>query len=115
MKLMALPVEEADMNGQQDLFGEIHEDELVKMAQKVAAERGYATYRDYNDYIWERIRREKPEGADIGRTHEKILLEIVEKLEARVWVSPPLAAGEERRFYPPGTELDQTNYLKLIE
>ena len=98
------------MIGERDLWGEIHEDEIVKIARKAADERGYAIYRDYNDYIEKRMRRLDPEPGNIGRTHEKIILKIKGILEARGW---GLSLTGERQFYPPGTDLDQTNQLKL--
>ena len=39
------------MRGQSDLFGEIHGDELVKIAEEAAKKRGYAVYKDFDEYM----------------------------------------------------------------
>jgi len=39
-------------------FGEIHEDEIVKIAQKVADEKGYAIYEGYEEYMKQRKRQD---------------------------------------------------------
>jgi len=103
------------MMGQPDLFGEIHEDEIIKIAWEAVAERGYATYRDYNDYIEEELRSLESEPANTGRAHEKILLEIKARLEAEGWTLCIERRGHgERQFYPPGQRPEE-NELKLIK
>ena len=39
------------MRGQQDLFGKIHKDEIVEIAQKAAEKRGYAIHSDFVEYM----------------------------------------------------------------
>ena len=39
------------MRGQADLLGEIHEDEIIKIAWQAVEKRGYAIYADYNEHM----------------------------------------------------------------
>jgi len=86
------------MRGQPDLFGEIREDEIVKIARKAAEERGYAIYADFNEYMGQKMaqRRLKPTG---GGWYHFI---IKEALEVAGWKCE--TAHRPTRFYPPGTE-----------
>jgi len=88
------------MRGQPDIFGEIHEDEIVKIAREAADERGYAIYDDYEEYMKQRMLREglKLSNWDIPN----IKFEIRGTLRAAGWVPSP--KHPETRFYPPGTE-----------
>ena len=95
------------MRGEPDLFGEIHEDEIVKIARKAAKKRGYAIYDDYYEYMWQLICQSPPKPVRAGRFFHYIRGTLLED----GWVHRPRHA--ETRFYPPGTDLDQTNQLKL--
>jgi len=88
------------MRGQRDLFGEIREDEIVKIARKAVEERGYAIYEDYEEYLKQRMLREglKLSNWDIP----EIKFEIRGTLLAAGWTSSP--GHPKTRFYPPGTE-----------
>ena len=91
-----------------DLFGEIHEEDLVKVARETAEKRGYAIYADFNEYMGQKMaqRRLKPTGG--GWYH----FTIKRALEATGWKRD--TAHRPTRFYPPGTELAD-NQLKLIK
>jgi len=97
------------MRGQPDLSGEIHEDEIVKIARKAADEREYAIYEDYEEYLWQRVLEE---GLNLANWDiPKIKIEIRGTLLEDEWIPSP--GHPETRFYPPGTDLDRTNRIKL--
>ena len=43
------------MRGEADFFGEIHEDELIKIAWEAALKRRYAIYADFNKYMGQKM------------------------------------------------------------
>jgi len=96
------------MTGQTDLFGEIHKDELVKIAQKAAEKRGYAIWTDFEEYI---ERRKREERLKLSGWHvREIRHEIKETLLAARWTASTV--HRQARFYPPGQWPDE-NQLKL--
>ena len=87
------------MRGQPDLFGEIHEDEIAKIACEAAEERGYAIYEDFNEFMKQLIcqgGRLKPSRAGRFLQHIKMTL------RTDGWI--PSQGHPETRFYPPSTE-----------
>ena len=86
------------MRGKADLFGEIHEDELIKIAWEAALKRGYAIYADYNEYMTQLICQGRLRPTDGGRFQFKIK----GTLKVADWICSP--RHPETRFYPPGTE-----------
>lgn len=93
------------MRGQPDLFGEIHEDEIVKIAWEAAEKRGYAIYDDDNEYMRPAIDQRRPAG--VGFSHLKIESKIKETLERNGWIHS--SGHPETRFNPPSTEKPKTN------
>ena len=87
------------MRGQADLFGEIHEDELVEIAREAAKKSGYVVYADYNEYMKQLICQGRLKPSRAGR----FLQHIRRTLLTDEWISSP--EHLETRFYPPGTEL----------
>lgn len=88
------------MTGRTDLFGEIHEDEIVKIAREAAEKRGYAIWTDFEEYIERRKREERLKLSGWGI--RQIKYEIKETLLAARWT--PSKVRREARLYPPGTE-----------
>ena len=86
------------MTGQPDLFGEIHEDELVKIAREAAEKRGYAIYADFEEYMEQKRIQKKLKFRSGGFYHFKIK----KPLEAAGWKCE--TTYRPTRFYPPGTE-----------
>lgn len=86
------------MSGQPGLIGEIHEDEIVKIARKAADERGYAIYRDFDEYM-EQKKVQKKLKFRRGGWH---YLEILNHLEDAGWKHIPGWSRDPARFYPPG-------------
>ena len=84
---------------QADLWGEIHEDEIVKIAWEAAEKRGYAVYKDYNEYTKQLISQGSLDPVRAGR----FLQDIRKTLLQHEWIPSP--GHPETRFYPPGTEL----------
>ncbi len=91
------------MRGQPDLFGEIPEDEIVKIARKAAEERGYAIYADFNEYMGQKMAQRglKPTGGGWYLFFIQKALEGARwKRETEHWPT----AHWPTRFYPPSTE-----------
>jgi len=86
------------MRGQPDLWGEIHEDEIVKIAREAAEKRGYAVYSDFDKYMEQEIAEGRLKPTRGGRYHHHIK----EVLEASGWKRE--TAYRPTRFYPPGSE-----------
>ncbi len=87
------------MRGQPDLFGEIREDELIKIAWEAAGERGYAIYADFNEYMGQKMAqgRLKPTGS--GWFHHTIKRALVQG--GWIWMPRMPSYGRpETRFYP---------------
>ena len=88
------------MRGQPDFFGEIHEDEIIRIAREAAEKRAYAIYADYNEYMRELIcHQDSLDPVRAGRFLQHIRRTLLED----EWISSP--GHPETRFYPPGTEL----------
>ncbi len=87
--------EGTQMRGQPDLFGEIHEDEIVKIAWEAAEERGYAIYADFNEYTGRKMAQRRLKPLRGGRFHHIIW----DTLRAYGWNRE--TAHRPTRFYPP--------------
>lgn len=94
------------MRGQPDLFGEISEDEIVKIAREAAEKRGYAIYADYDEYMGQKIARRRLNPTGGGWYH----FIIKEALEAAGWKRD--TAHRPTRFYPPDTEPPENQHKK---
>jgi len=88
------------MRGQPDLWGEIHEDEIVKIAREAAEKRGYAIYDDFEEYFEQRKIRE---GLKVlSWNPAKVMSKIRKTLKAAGWTRRKVCS--KTRFYPPGSE-----------
>lgn len=85
------------MRGQADLLGEIHEDEIIKIAWQAAEKRGYAIYADYNEHMKQLICEGRLEPVNGGRYQ----FTIKERLVANGWEHIPGGPHDPARFYPP--------------
>jgi len=96
------------MTGQPNLWGEIKEDEIIKIARKAAEKRGYAIYADYNEYMRPKICQGKLEPVRAGW----FLYEIRATLVADEWIHS--SGHPEARFYPSGTPPPTDDTIGLI-
>uniref|UniRef100_A0A6H1Z793 Uncharacterized protein n=1 Tax=viral metagenome TaxID=1070528 RepID=A0A6H1Z793_9ZZZZ len=99
------------MRGEPDLFGEIHEDEIVKIAREAAEKRGYAIYSDFNEFVGRKMTQGRLKPTQGGWYHRIIRCHL--RRDGWVWV--PYAPPVRAQFYPPGTELPKDNQAELFE
>ena len=91
------------MRGQADLLGEIHEDELIKIAWEAALKRGYAIYAEFNEYMGQKMAKGRLKPVRGWRFHHTIKRALVQG--GWKWMPPmPRYGFPETRFYPPSTE-----------
>ncbi len=104
------------MRGKADLFGEIHEDELIKIAWEAALKRGdaiyadykmgYAIYADYNEYMGQKMTQGRLKPVRGGRYQHTIKRALLQG----GW--KPSYGHPETRFYPPSTETPLLTLLR---
>ena len=96
------------MREQPDLCGEIHENEIVKIAWEAVGKRGYAIWDDFDEYIKKIVARNrlKLSGWDVSIVKSNIR----KTLKAAGWKRRKVHS--EIRFYPPGTEFSK---MELFE
>ena len=95
------------MRGQLNLWGEIEENEVVKIAEGGVEKRGYAIYSDYNEYMRQKICEGRLEPVRAGW----FLFPIRETLIANGWILD--SDYRERRFYPPSYSSSEQTELKM--
>jgi len=96
------------MREKPDLFGEIHKDEILKIAEEAAKKKGYAIYEDYEEYLGQRKLRE---GLKLATwAIPKIKIEIRRTLLKDKWIAMRGRGTRPTRFYP-----EHTDQLKLKE
>jgi len=99
------------MRGQPGLFGEIHEDEIVKIAREAAEKRGYAIYDDFEEHFEQRKIRE---GLKVlSWNPSKVKSKIRKTLKAAGWTRRKVRS--KIRFYPPGTKFSKDDQMELFE
>jgi len=99
------------MREQPNFWGEIHEDEIVKIAREAAEKRGYAIYDDFEEYFEQRKVRE---GLKVlSWNPPEVMSEIKETLKAAGWTRRKVCS--KTRFYPPGTEFSKGDQMELFE
>ena len=95
------------MRGRLDLWGEIEENEVVKIAEGGVEKRGYAIYADYNEYMRQKICKGRLEPVHAGF----FLFLIRETLMRNKWIPNP--HNPETRFYPPSYSSREQTELKM--